>query len=149
MRKPDSTEKYTNIIESTIGAACGLYYAIRTEHKIREVFICLTLAIIICMIGDVGYFQILIVIFSWVLALICEMFNTALEKALDYTSGMKFHPLIREGKDYAAACTFVALVFAVLLTGFVLYERYKDSGRHPHEETYRTVSPPESDRTTF
>ena len=140
MRDPNSTEKYKNIVESTIGAARGLWQAIRTEHKIREVFVCLVIAIVICMIADVGYFQILIVTFSWVLSLICEMFNTALEKALDYTSGLQFHPLIRQGKDYAAACTFVALVFAVLLTAFVLWERYKNEKQILREKTFQAVS---------
>lgn len=141
MRDPNSTEKYKNIIESTIGAACGLFYAIRTEAKIRDVFICLIAATAICAVADIGYFQILIVIFSWVLALICEMFNTALEKALDYTSGLKFHPLIRQGKDYAAACTFVALVFAVSLTAFVLWERYKGTDENrPHGKTFEAIS---------
>ena len=124
MRDPNSTEKYKNLWESTIAAARGLFYAIRTEKKIRHVFICLIIATAICAIADVGYFQILMVIFSWVLALICEMFNTSLEKALDYTSGREFHPLIRQGKDYAAACTFVALIFAILLMLFVLKDRY-------------------------
>ena len=124
MRDQNSTEKYKNLWESTIAAACGLFYAIRTEQKIRQVFICLVIATAICAIADVGYFQTLVIIFSWVLALICEMFNTALEKALDYTSGREFHPLIRQGKDYAAACTFVALIFAILLMLFVLKDRY-------------------------
>ena len=59
---------------------------------------------------------------SWVVSLICELFNTALEKAMDYTSGKEYHVLIRQGKDYAAACTFAALVFAGCLTLFVLYQ---------------------------
>ena len=96
------------------------------------------MAITVCKFADVGYFQILIVTLSWVLSLICEMFNTALEKALDYTCGMKFHPLIREGKDYAAACTFVALTFAVLLTAFVLYERHLNAA-NLHAKTYRNI----------
>jgi diacylglycerol kinase (ATP) len=139
MRDPNSTEKYKNICESTVGAATGLWRAIRTEHKIRQVFVCLIVAITICKIADVGYFQILIVIFSWVLALICEMFNTALEKALDYTCGMVFHPLIRQGKDYAAACTFVALLFALALTSFVLWDRHINQ-EGPREKTFQAVT---------
>lgn len=124
MRKPNSTEKYNNLWESTVGAATGLIDAIKTEKKIRQVFIAMVVATVICMIGDVGYFQILMVIFSWVVALICEMFNTALEKALDYTCDKEYHPLVRQGKDYAGACTFVAITFAVSLCLFVLWGRY-------------------------
>ena len=125
MRAPNSTEQYHNLWESTVGAAKGFFSAIRHEKKIRQVFLALVVVTAICKTMDVGYFQILMVVFAWVLALICEMFNTALEKALDYASGKEYHPLIRQGKDYAAACTFIAIIFASFLTLFVLWERLK------------------------
>ena len=139
MRKLNSTEKYKNLWECTIGAACGLCYAIRFEKKIRQIFISMVAVTTVCAFADVGYFQILMVIFSWVVALICEIFNTALEKALDYTSGKAYHLLIRQGKDYAAACTFVALVFAGSLTVFVLWERHFEKSR-PREKTFESIS---------
>src|SRR3990167_5553039 len=108
--------------KSTVTAAKGFIFAIRTEKKVRQVVIAMACVVTVCIIADVGYFQILMIIFSWVLALICEMFNTALEKALDYASGKEYHILIRQGKDYAAACTFVALVFALALALFVIIE---------------------------
>ena len=114
--------KNPSLFKSAITAATGLINAIRTEEKIRQVVIAAAVVTGICVIADVGYFQILMIIFSWVLSLICEMFNTALEKALDYASGKEFHPLIRAGKDYAAACTFVALTFALALALFVIIE---------------------------
>ena len=128
MRGPKSTQQYHNLWESTKGAATGFFNAIRYEKKIRQVFVCLVVTTTICKIMDVGYFQILMVIFSWVVALICEILNTALEKAMDYACGKEFHPLIRQGKDYASACTFVAIVFAGALTFFVLWERYFEEG---------------------
>ncbi len=42
---------------------------------------------------------------------------------LDYASGKEFHPLIRDGKDYASACTFVSVLFASLLSLCILAER--------------------------
>ncbi len=123
MRKPNSTEKYANIVESTIGAAGGLWDALRSEKKVRQVFLVTVVVTTVCVIADVGYFQIFMIIFSWVVAFICEMFNTSLEKALDYASGEQYHPLIRQGKDYAAACTFVAILFAGSLTLIVLWDR--------------------------
>jgi diacylglycerol kinase len=139
MRDPKSTEKYKNLWESSLGAAYGFYLAIRREDKIRKVFFCLVGAVIVCMVADVGYFQILMVIFSWVIALICEVFNTALEKALDYSCNKEFHPLVREGKDYAAACTFIALTFAVSLMLFVLWGRHYGNDL-PREKTFQEIS---------
>ena len=139
MRQRHSTEKYNTLWESTIAAAGGLVYAIRKEKKIRQVFISLVIATTICMIADIGYFQILMVIFSWVISLICEILNTSLEKAMDYACGKEYHPLIRQGKDYAGACTFVALTFAVLLTSFVLWDRYFGDARL-RAKTFQAVS---------
>ncbi len=125
MRKLDSTEKCRTLWDSTLCAARGFFYAVRTEDKVRLVFILMSVATAVCFFSDIGYFQILMVVFAWVLVLICEMFNTSLEKALDYASGKEFHPLIRQGKDYAAACTFISIIFAGSLTLFVLCERWK------------------------
>ena len=114
--------KNSSLLKSTVTAASGLVNAIKTEKKIRQVVIAAVVVTGVCMIADVGYFQILMVMFSWVVALICEMFNTALEKALDYASGKEYHPLIRAGKDYAGGCTFVALLFAFALALLVIIE---------------------------
>jgi diacylglycerol kinase (ATP) len=123
MRKPNSTEKNHTLWESTVGAAGGFVDAVRNEKKIRQVLVATIVASSVCAVADVGYFQILMVLFSWVVSFICETFNTAIEKAVDYSCGTQYHPLIREAKDYASACTFVSLIFAGSLTLFVLYDR--------------------------
>lgn len=124
MREQNSTKPYPNFWESTKGAALGFFYALRSEKKVRQTFYALIVAGALCMFADVGYFQILIVILSWMIALICEIFNTALEKALDYACDKEFHPLVKQGKDYASACTFISVVFAVALTMMVVWSRH-------------------------
>jgi len=124
MREHNSTKPYLNIWESTKGALSGFIHALRREKKVRHVCYALITAVFICIVADVGYFQILIVILSWMIALICEIFNTALEKALDYACNKEFHPLVKQGKDYASACTFISLVFAVSLTIMVAWSRH-------------------------
>jgi len=113
----------SSLLKSTICAARGFVSAVRTEKKIRQVVIAASIVTAVCVVADVGYFEIFMVIFSWVVALICETFNTALEKALDYASGKEYHPLIRDGKDYASACTFIAIIFASALAVCVLWNK--------------------------
>jgi len=124
MREKNSTKPYTNFWESTKGAASGFFYALRQEKKVRQTFYALIIAVVLCVFADVGYFQILIVILSWMICLICEIFNTALEKGLDYACDKEFHPLVKQGKDYASACTFISVVFAVCLTVMVVWSRH-------------------------
>ena len=123
-KTPCRPRKNHSFLASTVCAARGLLSAVRSEKKVRHVVLATALVVAACMAADVGYFQILMIVFSWVLALICEIFNTALEKALDYSSGKEFHPLIGQGKDYASACTFVSVVFASLLSSFILWDRF-------------------------
>lgn len=122
MEKPHLSKNST-LLKSTVTAAMGLFHAVKTERKIRQVVVAGILVTAVCVVVKIGYFQTMMVIFSWVIALICEMFNTALEKALDYASGKEYHPLIRDGKDYASACTFIALVFAGSLAIFLIIDR--------------------------
>lgn len=124
MREKNSIKPYSNFWESSKGAFFGFVDALRMEKKIRQVAIALTVAVVLCMIADIGYFQILIVILSWLMALICEIFNTAIEKALDHSSGREFHPLVKQGKDYASACTFITITFAVVLTLILIFGRH-------------------------
>jgi len=119
---PKPYENHT-LWASTLCAARGFVSAVRSEKKVRHVVIAATAVTAACVVADVGYFQILMIVFSWILALICEMFNTALEKALDYSGGKEWHPLIRDGKDYASACTFVSVLFASLLSISILWDR--------------------------
>ena len=115
--------KNHSLLSSSRTAIQGFLTAVRTEKKVRQVILAMTIATALCVMTDVGYFQILMVIFSWVIVLICEIFNTALEKVLDYTAGKEFHPLVRDGKDYAAACTFISILFAGSLCAFLIWDR--------------------------
>ncbi len=125
MRSPDSTDKCHTLWDSTVTAACGFANAVRHEKKVRHVFLAMLVLTAIAVFADVGYFQISMIIFAWMVALVCELFNTALEKVLDYASGKDIHPLIRQGKDYGSACTFVSILFAAGLTIAFIAARYR------------------------
>lgn len=119
----EKTGKNHSLLSSSRTAIIGFLTAVRTEKKVRQVLLAMTIATVLCVMTDVGYFQILMVIFSWVLVLICEIFNTALEKVLDYAAGKEYHPLVRDAKDYAAACTFISILFAGSLSVFLIFDR--------------------------
>jgi diacylglycerol kinase len=123
MRPPDCTDKNANFFDSTLSAACGFWDAVRKESKVRQVVVASVLALSVAGWARPGLVLFIFTLGAWVLALICELFNTALEKGLDYACKSEIHPLIREGKDYAAACTFVSTLFAAGLTLFILYRR--------------------------
>lgn len=56
----------------------------------------------------------MILVFASFLSLIVELFNTALEAAVDHTS-LEIHPLAKRAKDIGSASQLVALTLVVLL----------------------------------
>lgn len=56
----------------------------------------------------------MVLVFASFLSLIVELFNTALEAAVDHTS-MEIHPLAKRAKDIGSAAQAVALLLIVIL----------------------------------
>ena len=85
MRKPNSIEKFHTLWDSTKNAAYGLIDAVRSEKKVRQVVVAMAIAGGVAVAANVGFFETVFVLFAWNLALICEIFNHALEKAVDFS----------------------------------------------------------------
>ena len=59
--------------------------------------------------------------FSISIVLICEMFNTALEAAVDLVTS-KYHPLAKHAKDIAAGAVLVASLNAIIVGGYLFVD---------------------------
>ena len=92
----------------------------RNEWKIRFAFFIGILALAAAIWLRVSYLEKLFILAVWIQVIVGEIFNTSLEKAMDYSSGKSFHPLIQRGKDYAAASVFVLSCLATFITVFIL-----------------------------
>lgn len=58
-----------------------------------------------------------------VLMLICELINSAIENAIDFTS-LELHPLAKKAKDMGSAIQLCSLVFFVLVWGSFLFIKF-------------------------
>jgi diacylglycerol kinase (ATP) len=63
-----------------------------------------------------------LMIASILLVLIVELFNSALEAAVDHTS-LEQHPLAKRAKDIASAAVFLSILNALAVWGVVLFGR--------------------------
>ena len=109
---------------STLTAARGFRTLVQQERKIR-----LALAVTVIVIGlavwlRTSYLETLLLLVVCIQVIVGETVNTSLEKAMDYASGMAFHPLIKRGKDYAAASVFLLSVLASIVSLVILARRY-------------------------
>lgn len=100
----------------------GIAKLLKYEHNSRIHF---TAAILVCFAGF--YFNIdrvewLFVIVSIGLVILCELFNTAIERIADFVEP-NWNESIGIIKDYASGAVLVASVMAVLIGGIVFIPR--------------------------
>ena len=67
-----------------------------------------------------------LMISSLLLVLMAELFNSALEAALDRIS-TKRHPLIKKAKDMGSAAVLMSLLYTGIIWAFLLYDFYVDT----------------------
>ena len=98
----------------------GFKAAFKHEDAFRqEVFLSLILVPLGLYLGKTGAEKALLVTVI-LLVLIVELFNSAIEAAVDHTS-LERHPLAKRAKDIGSAAVFVALAIAVIVWGLVLF----------------------------
>ncbi len=112
--------KNPTFFKSSIIAARGLVTVFKSERKLRYAFFVMWSTTAVALWMRISYLEILFIFSAWAQVIVGEIFNTSLEKAMDYAAGKEFHPLIKRGKDYAAASVFVLSVVATIITLFII-----------------------------
>ena len=97
----------------------GLVYAVRTQRNMRIHVIIATLVLVASLLVDVGKLELAVLVLVILLVLITEMFNTALEFAVDLAT-KEYHPLAKLAKDVSAGAVLVSSVGAVLVGYLIL-----------------------------
>jgi len=93
-------------------AAAGLAFALRTQRNLRIHFAVAGVVLLAAAGLAVSRGEALALLVALVLVPLAELFNTAIEAAVDLATA-SFHPLARTAKDVAAAAVLLASIFAV------------------------------------
>ncbi len=117
----------------------GVIYVVRTQRNMRIHFIVALAVLPLGVVLGASRFEMLALMLSVSFVLIAEMFNTALEKAIDLATST-FDPVARAAQDIAAGAVLVAAVNAL----FVGYLVFGPRLRNPSSRAIDTVkhSPP-------
>jgi diacylglycerol kinase (ATP) len=111
------------ILDAARYSAAGLAVAWRGEEAFRqEVLLGLVLAPLALWLGQSGMERLLLIA-SWLLVLIVEILNTAVEATVDRI-GDEHHPLSGQAKDLGSAAVFLSLILAALVWGVVAWQRF-------------------------
>ncbi|TNJ64141.1 diacylglycerol kinase family protein [Paenibacillus hemerocallicola] len=99
----------------------GLKYALSTQQNMQFHFSVALLALIMAIGFKLPKAEILFILSAVTLVIVCELINTAVEKAVDLAMPDR-HPLAKIAKDVAAAAVLVSAVFAAIVGMVVFYE---------------------------
>lgn len=98
----------------------GFKAAFQNEDAFRqELFLATILVPLGLYLGKTGVEKALLIAVV-LLVLIVELFNSAIEAAVDHTS-IDVHPLAKRAKDIASASVIVALAIVISVWGLVLF----------------------------
>jgi diacylglycerol kinase len=121
MMKPSSyasEKKGKNGIKRIINAfgysKDGLAAAYRYESAFRQVFWLNLILIVLALFLDFGSVTKMVLIVASFISLITELFNTAIEAAVDHTSTEK-HELAKRAKDAGSAAQLMALLMLFIV----------------------------------
>ncbi len=97
----------------------GLIYAVRTQRNMRVHVIIAALVLVGSLLVGVSKLELAGLVLVILLVFITEMFNTALEFAVDLVT-KEYHPLAKLAKDISAGAVLVSSVGAVLVGYLIL-----------------------------
>jgi len=110
----ESTFSWKARLKSFQFAGAGFKRLLKYEHNAR-LHVCSTL---LCIVASVilkpSLTEVLLLVLVTALVWICEIFNSCIEKAMDFMS-TEWHPSIKAIKDMAAAAVLLASVAAFII----------------------------------
>ena len=108
------------LIRATGYSLAGLRAAFTNEQAFRqEVYALILVVLPLGLIMGKNRVEKILLIASWLIVIITELVNSAIEAAVD-RSGLETHELSRRAKDIGSAAVFIALVLAFLTWSLIL-----------------------------
>jgi len=110
-----------NLFISFNRALKGIFYVFKTQRNMRIHLLIALVILAISVFLNLDKKEVIIISFTIFLVLITEMFNTAVELAVNLITE-KFHPLAKTVKDITAGAVLFASINAILV-GYLIFVR--------------------------
>lgn len=108
-----------SFIRSVKDCINGLSFLMISEHNFKREIILAMLALLASYILKVSRIEFIIVLLVISLVIVCEIFNTAIEKTVDlYTE--EYNEIARIAKDVSAFAVFTMCIFAFII-GIIIF----------------------------
>lgn len=113
-------EPLNHLVQATIDSLVGLRDAFRLQQAFRQELLILILVIPAAWLLTTTGVERALLIGSWMLVIVVEMVNSAIEAAVDRI-GRDRHELSRKAKDFGSAAVFCAIMLSAAVWILVLF----------------------------
>ncbi|MDD5424497.1 MAG: diacylglycerol kinase [Candidatus Omnitrophica bacterium] len=114
--------KKRGITDSLNYAIEGLKYTLKTQRNMRIHFFAGATVLFLGVILQLTTVEFMLLLGAVTMVIVAEMFNTALEIAVDIFT-KEFHHMAKMAKDIAAGCVFVVSVYAIIIGYLVFFKK--------------------------
>ena len=111
--------KVKKLLDSFNFAIEGIIYSVRTQRNMRIHMVLALIVLTACFFYDLNRIELLVIIITITMVIMAELFNTAIELAIDSTVNY-YHPLVKLAKNAAAGGVLVAAINAVAV-GYIIF----------------------------
>lgn len=111
--------KFIDSLRLAIG---GIGYCIHTQRNMRVHLVISIIALAFCAFLGINRMELIFIIMAISMVFICEIINTAVERAVD-TATQEYHPIAKIAKDVAAGAVLVASINSIVV-GCLVFGRY-------------------------
>lgn len=117
----------SNFIDAVKNAVNGIFYAITTQSNIKKQLVIAVIVMLISLFFDLNKAEFLCLMFTVILIIIAEMFNTAIETVVDLYTDL-YHPKAKIAKDVGAGAVVIAAINALIVAYFLFFEKISTIG---------------------
>ena len=112
-----------NIIKAFNAAIEGVIYTFKHERNMKIHYVIAVVVLLISLFLNLSRVEMMILLLSISLVIVSEMFNTAVENAVDLITN-EIHPLAKIAKDVAAGGVLIASLNAVAVGYLIFYDKF-------------------------
>ena len=117
----------SNFLDAWKNAIDGIIYATTTQRNVKIQLVIAVLVVIISLFFDLSRAEFLCFLFTIILILLAEMFNTAIETVVDLYVDV-YHPKAKIAKDVAAGGVVITAINALIVGYFLFFDKISDIG---------------------
>ena len=117
----------SNFLDAWKNAINGIIYATTTQRNIKIQLVLAVLVVIVSLFFDLNRAEFLCFLFTIILILLAEMFNTAIETVVDLYVDV-YHPKAKIAKDVAAGGVVITAINAIIVAYFLFFDKISDIG---------------------